>query len=277
MKPQIQSLSFALAVTMATCLSITACPAGAEEVSYSFDFDDGMIPDELNPARFPISDPLTLTLTCDASGGQLRVYDTVSASCEMEFRPADILTNTFISAVVNPTGGYLRGNPFLFTRGGMSEETEPDNYVFFLRPGLSGIAARMEVYKRYDGIYKLLDQSPYLYGPGPYLMQFEVADLTVEGDICTDLTARVSYNNSQVTETLRYRDWSSSRVPSGIAGFGAYLGADQRNAGWKLDVTFDDVTIRGTLVPEPGGATLLVAGTMLSAWRRRRQRRTMRT
>lgn len=270
MKPQLQSLSFALVVTMATCLSIAASPAGAVEVSYSFDFDDGMVPVELDAARFPISDPLTPTLTCDASGGQLRVYDTVSASCEMEFRPEDTLTDTFVSAVVNPAGGYLRRNPFLFARGGMSSETEPDHYILFLRPALSGIAARMEVYKHYNGVYKSLGQSPYLYGPGPYFMQFEVADLTVEGDICTDLTAQVTYNNAQVTETLRYRDWSSSRVPSGIAGFGAYLGADQRNAGWKLDVTFDDITIRGTLVPEPGGALVVLTGVMFLAWRRRR-------
>lgn len=266
MRMQVCKLCIVLVALALWCVNIPGRVA-AEEVFQLFDFNDGVMPAELDVLMFPAPDPITATLDYDASSGQLRVYDTVSASCGVEFRSDHLFTDTSVSSMVTPDGGYLRNTTYLFAHGDGTEEPASNFYLVWLKPSFSGTGVRMEMYKYSNGIYTYQAVSPYIYAPGPYLMEFDVADVDVEGDICTDVTARLTYDSGQASETLYYRD-CSQRVLSGIAGFGTYLNAEQRNAGWKLNVSFDDVTIRGTLVPEPNVVLLVFMGTVLLAWRR---------
>lgn len=273
--------AYVLLAALLPCIGWSASdppPAGAEEVYYHFDFDDGVVPGELIVDTYAESGDPTETITCDASSGQLRIYDTVSSSTGLFLYPDDILTDTHISVEVTDP----HGSAFLSARDDLGTVEDYSNYGCWLwrSPNTAGVALYLN--KNANGTTVYSTKSSVISHPGPYVLELDVNDReTSQGVPYTFLQARLLYNDGQNSLTLHTNDFGTlgghERIASEYALLGAILGSDQRNAGWKLDVTLDDVTIRGTLVPEPGGATLLLAGMVLSAWLRGRQRRTART
>jgi hypothetical protein len=261
MNTHVCNLCVVLAALTAIWLSGATSPVMGEPVHYEFNFDDGMVPDVLEVDKFRLGNDPTETLTCDASGGQLRIYDTVSASCGMAFALDQLFTDTHISAVLNPDGGFPRGNYFLDARNlvALGAETYYECYLWS-SPATNGVAMVMDKYINGQQFhYQATNTLPY---PGPYVMELDVVDgENVIGEY-TDVTARLIYDNGQKSVSLPWRDFGSDgdRLTSGVAAFGLSLGPGQRNANWVLDTELDNVVISATPVPEPATVVVLLTG-----------------
>lgn len=269
MTTRVWNLFLLPAIIATVCLCGAAPPAPAEEVFYWFDFDDGVVPEVLDVVPWDSSDPATETIGAGVSGGRLHVYDTVSASCGLFLAPEEILTDVHMSAVVHDP----RGN-FIFSARDSGEAEGNSCYGCWLwrPPNTNGVELFMD--KLVDGETVYRTRSGMIRYPGPYIVELDVVDReTTQGVSYVDWTTRLIFNNGQDSRTLHAQDFGTlgghERLTSGFATFGAGLGSDQRNAGWKLDVAIDDVMIRGTLVPEPAGLCLLLAGTAFLLQRRR--------
>lgn len=269
MTTRVWNLFLLSAATAALCLCGIAPSAPAEEVFYSFDFDDGVVPDVLAVVAYKSSDNATETIGCNVSGGRLHVYDTVSASCGLYLAPKELLTNVHMSAVVHDP----RGN-FIFSARDSGHPVEYSSYGCWLwrPPHTNGVEFFMDKVVGGKTVYRT--RSGIIPDPGPYIVELDVVDReTPQGVSYVDWTARLVFNNGQDSRTFHAQDFGTlgghERLTSGVATFGAGLGPDQRNAGWKLDVAIDDVMINGTVVPEPAGLCLLLAGTAFLVLRRR--------
>lgn len=271
MKMQIVTRVFVFMAIAAVCLWRGSLPAAAEEVFYPFDFNDGVVPEELRIETYRVYDDPTATITCDASSGQLRIYDTVPVSCGLFLSPDTVFTDTYISTVISDPNG----NCFLSARdAGKNEDYSAYGCWLWRPPHTDGVALYLDKSANGETVYSI--NTRIVSDPGPYIVELDVVDReTAEGVEYTAIEARLLYNDGQDSLTLQANDFGSlgghERFTSGYALFGASLGSAQRDDGWLLDATFDDVTIRGTVVPEPSAITLLsLAFACVAGVRRRR-------
>lgn len=268
----LRNLSVLLAATAAvTCAWSGHSVTLAEEVFYSFEFDDGVIPDDLEVVKYGFYDDLTETLACEVSSGQMRIFDTVPASCGAFLTPNKMLTETHISVELDSPRGFCELGARI-----TGPDRRVDGYACYLYSATWLNGLRLEMHKFIDGeaVYTTYSN---IVGPGPYLLEFDVEDIeTATGYDYTAFTARLTFNNGHDGRELRGRDFGTlggyDRLTSGSVSFGAGIGPDERDAGWLLDATFDNVVIRGTLVPEPGALTLLLSASGISLFRTRRRR-----
>lgn len=255
-------------------------PATAEEVDYHFDFNDGLMPDDL--LIMPFTYDSYANPSCEVLNDELRIYDTVSAGGGMVISPFTgspdtYVTDTHSSALFNSTGGALEGLPVLTARAtGPAGDDTADWYECWVSPNSSNASVvQMGIIKTINYEYVASEVGGSFELVGPFVMEFDVTDgKTPEGFEYTDLVMHVTYDDGQQTKSLSLRDWGMlggyPRIPSGAASFGVNLPPRLSNAGWVLDETIDDVAIRGTLVPEPTVILLGIANAVLLAWRRTR-------
>ncbi len=236
--------------------------ARAEEIFYHFDFNDGALPDVL-AAHASQSEPAA-TPSFEVTDGQLRVFDTIPAQSGVDFSPSESLTDTHLSAV------FEGNSPFLTARASApSGDPTTDYYCCLLWPGntTDTTDVRLMIAKIIDNIVEVYAITEHLFMEGPCALEFDVTDaVDPTGTPYTYLKGRVTYDDGEKSRTLHLVDswnfgWGGyDPLVSGQARFGASLYDSHRDAGWILDATIDDVTIRGTVVPEPAVALLLVLG-----------------
>ncbi len=270
---------FLTAIALATFAN-TIPLASAVELDYHFDFNDDVLPDVLTVTQFhseSYSHP-----TCEVADGHLRIFDQYPAYCGASVSPNLTLpdqftTDTHISAICNADGGSLGGIHFFTARAtGRWYEAGADWYECYVWPNeyddsivhlsLKKVVDQNEVAKLMGADFQV---------EGPFRVEFDVTDgRTTEGIEYTDLTARLIFDDGQETEMLSVRDWGTwggrERLLSGFTAVGASITPSHRNMGWVLDATYDDLTIRGTLVPEPSILLLVALGAAFAVWRRRK-------
>lgn len=116
MKLKIGTLRVVLAALVAMGLWIASLPAMAEEVFYSFDFEDGQVPESLRIIEQNWGDVPPATLSCDASSGYLRVSDPVPGARGMGFVLDELFSDSHLSMEVNSADVSSWGFFYLYTQ-----------------------------------------------------------------------------------------------------------------------------------------------------------------
>lgn len=252
MKVHVRALVAVLATITGACVWITTSPVTAvDTVHYSFDFNDGTMPDSLGV--FPLKGDSRPAPTCEVSNGRLRVYDTVPADNGIVLTPDEVFIDTHVSAVASPDGGLPGGSVYLFARAtDVPGAPGADWYELTLFPDPDNSSRfRLILSKVVDLTYVHMSVTGTLYFPGPYLLELDAIDGdSPTGAKYTDVTARLTSNDSREQAVLSFRDSGTlgrmNRIESGLVGFGAGLNPDHRKAHWVLNTTLDDVSITAT-------------------------------
>lgn len=262
MKMQLCGLCIVAVALVTWCVSVP-CPVAAEEVFYSYDFNDGM-PDDLAIGVKSLADDPSETVAWEVSDGKMQIYDTVPTSCTVYMHPEGIFTDASLSASLeSPHSSYfLSARDTTLAMGGrlncyqcwLYHSTDTGDGIMM---GIEKCVNGEQVYARNTGMLTI---------PGPFVMQFNVVDKeTSSGVPYTTFTAELIYNNGENSRELSAHDFGLGGydpLPYGQTVVGAFLTAGQRDAGWVMDATLDDITIRGTLVPEPTTPALLFGGIL---------------
>lgn len=251
MNTYILHLCVGVVALTAICPWHTPPAVAADDVHYSFDFNDGLIPASLEKVAFRYEDDPTQTITCDASGGELRIYDTASASCGLLLYPEQVCTDVHVFAVIDPVG--LPSATHILHGRDMTSGEGLHGYGCYLFPVSTNNNVWLGLYKAVNGQLVFSTNYVAMANRGPYLLQLDVVDREQAGETpCTEFSARLTYNDGLESVSVAALDYGMmgnvGRFTSGRAAFGAFLHSDHCDRGWILDATFDDVTITGTPV-----------------------------
>ena len=101
MECRVRAFYLLLMAVPAAVVWTASLPAMAEKVFYSFDFEDGQVPEALRIIEQNWGDVPPATLSGDASAGYLRVSDPVPGARGMAFVLDELFSDSHLSMEVN--------------------------------------------------------------------------------------------------------------------------------------------------------------------------------